>query len=125
MFWEKTTDVRNPPESFAGDKMPNGKVKSTPRNRDDMLRYSETNRNGHTVPVWSSAKNNNKRRNKTMQEYVSVEKVRIAIMEEINSRYTWDCGDRNDFLQEDEKERRNRYYKYFMKLVATAKPPIE
>lgn len=60
-----------------------------------------------------------------MQEYVSAEKVRIGIIEEINSRYTFDCSDGNDFLSEDEKERRKRYYKYFMELVATAKPPIE
>lgn len=60
-----------------------------------------------------------------MQEYVSAEKVRVGIMEEIKSRYTWDCSDSNDFIPEDEKERRKKYYEYFMELVATAKPPIE
>lgn len=60
-----------------------------------------------------------------MQEYVSAEKVRIGIMEEINSRYTFDCSDSNDFISEDEKERRKKFYEYFMELVATAKPPIE
>ena len=60
-----------------------------------------------------------------MQEYVSAEKVRSGIMEEINSRYTFDCSDSNDFLSEDEKERRKKFYKYFMELVATAKLPIE
>lgn len=60
-----------------------------------------------------------------MPEYVSAEKVRIGIMEEINSRYTFDCSDGNDFLSDDEKERRKKYYEYFMELVATAKPPIE
>ena len=60
-----------------------------------------------------------------MQEYVSAEKVRVSIMEEINTRYTFDCGAGNDFLSEDEKERRKKYYEYFMELVATAKPPIE
>ena len=60
-----------------------------------------------------------------MQEYVSAEKVRVGIMEEINSRYTFDCSDGNDFLSKNEKERRKKYYEYFMELVATAKPPIE
>ena len=60
-----------------------------------------------------------------MQEYVSAEKVRVSIMEEINARYTFDCSDNNDFLSKDEKERRKKYYEYFMELVATAKPPIE
>lgn len=60
-----------------------------------------------------------------MQEHVSAEKVRIGIMEEINGRYTFDCSGRNDFLSDDEKERRKKYYEYFMELVATAKPPIE
>nr|DAR47514.1 MAG TPA: hypothetical protein [Caudoviricetes sp.] len=43
VFWEKTTDERIPPESLAGVKMPNGKEKSTARNSDEMLKYSETN----------------------------------------------------------------------------------
>lgn len=60
-----------------------------------------------------------------MQEYVSAEKVRVSIMEEINTRYTFDCSAGNDFLSSDEKERRKKYYEYFMELVATAKPPIE
>ena len=60
-----------------------------------------------------------------MQEYVSAEKVRVSIMEEISNRYTFDCSDSNDFLSEDEKERRKKFYKYFMELVATEKPPIE
>ena len=60
-----------------------------------------------------------------MQEYMSAERVRLAIMQEINSIYTFDCSDGNDFIQEDEKERRKKYYKYFMELVSTAKPPIE
>ena len=38
-----------------------------------------------------------------MQEYVSAEKVRLAIMQEINSIYTFDCSDGNDFIKEDEK----------------------
>jgi hypothetical protein len=54
VFWEKTTDERTPPESLAGVKMPNGKGKSAPRNRDEMLKYSETNTGGHTAPVWNS-----------------------------------------------------------------------
>lgn len=60
-----------------------------------------------------------------MQEYVSAEKVRVSIMEEINTRYTFDCSESNDFLSNDEKERRKKYYEYFMELVSTAKPPIE
>lgn len=60
-----------------------------------------------------------------MKEYVSAENVRISIMEDINSRYTYDCSDDNDFLSNDEKEWRKKYYAYFMKLIATAKLPIE
>ena len=60
-----------------------------------------------------------------MQEYIIAEKVRVEIMEEINSRYTFECIEDNDFIPNDEKERRKKYYEYFMKLLATAKLPIE
>ena len=60
-----------------------------------------------------------------MQEYLIVENVRLGIMEDINSRYKFDCSDGNDFLSNDEKERRKKYYEYFMELIATAKPPIK
>ena len=60
-----------------------------------------------------------------MQEYFIAENVRLGIMEDINSRYTFDCSDDNDFLSNDEKERRKKYYEYFMELLATAKPPIK
>lgn len=60
-----------------------------------------------------------------MKEYLIAEKIRVEIMEEINSRYRFECLDDNDFLPDDEKEPRKKYYEYFMKLVATAKPPIE
>ena len=60
-----------------------------------------------------------------MQEYLIAENVRVGIMGDINSRYTFDCSDDNDFLSKDEKELRKKYYEYFMKLLSTAKPPIE
>ena len=60
-----------------------------------------------------------------MQEYLIAENVRLGIMGEINSRYAFDCSDDNDFLSKDEKERRKKYYEYFMELIATAKPPIK
>ena len=60
-----------------------------------------------------------------MQEYLIAENVRLGIMGDINSRYTFDCSDDNDFISKDEKERRKKYYEYFMKLLATAKLPIE
>ena len=60
-----------------------------------------------------------------MQEYLIAENVRVDIMGDINSRYTFDCSDDHDFLSNDEKELRKKYYEYFMKLVATAKLPIE
>ena len=60
-----------------------------------------------------------------MQEYLIAEDVRLSIMREINSRYAFDCSDDNDFISKDEKERRKKYYEYFMELLATAKPPIK
>ena len=60
-----------------------------------------------------------------MQEYMSAEKVRFEIMEEINSKYTFECIEDNGYISNDEKERRKKYYEYFMKLLSTAKLPIE
>ena len=60
-----------------------------------------------------------------MQEYLIAENVRVGIIGDIYSRYKFDCSDDNDFLSKDEKERRKKYYEYFMELIATAKPPIK
>lgn len=60
-----------------------------------------------------------------MLEYVTAEKVRLEIMEEINGKYTFECIEDNVYLSKEVKEQRKKYYEYFMKVLATAKLPIE
>lgn len=106
--------------------MPNGKGKSTSRNRDEMLKYSETNMDGHTVLVWLTPKLKAKGQT-TMDDIIMYNELKVDILRKLSEIQKWEYagiifGSYQSNCSEREKKL-NAYIEYIANTIVNLPMP--
>ena len=106
--------------------MPNGKGKSTSRNRDEMLKYSETNTGGHTALVWLTPKLKAKGKI-TMDDIIMYNELKVEILRKLAEIQKWEYADIMFGIDQskciEREEKLNSYIEYIARSIVNLPTP--